>query len=65
MKLKTFGFPHIFNIEADPKEMVSIAHSGAGWVMGPYLQLVGTYKQSLKDHPNPPATNVTQFSSLQ
>ena len=58
---ETAGFPQIFNIEADPKERVNIAHTGAGWVMGPYLQLVARYKATLREHPNPPAPNVTDF----
>ncbi|MHC4830125.1 MAG: arylsulfatase [Planctomycetota bacterium] len=58
---ETAGFPQIYNIEADPKERVNVAHTGAGWVMGPYLQLVAKYRASLKDHPNPPAASVTRF----
>jgi arylsulfatase len=58
---ETAGFPQIYNIEADPKERVNIAHTGSGWVMGPYLKLVGQYKASLKEHPNPPAGNVTKY----
>lgn len=58
---ETAGFPQIFNIEADPKEKVNIAHTGAGWVMVPYLRLVGEYKRTLEKHPNRPATNVTRF----
>jgi arylsulfatase len=58
---ETAGFPQIYNIEADPKEQVNIAHTGIGWVMGPYLKLVNQYKASLKEHPNPPAGNVTKY----
>jgi arylsulfatase len=58
---ETAGFPAIYNIEADPKERVNIAHTGAGWVMGPYLTLVEQYKRSLVKFPNPPVPSVTDF----
>jgi arylsulfatase len=58
---ETQGFPQIFNIEADPKERVNIAHTGAGWTMGPYLQILAKYRASLKDHPNAPGANFTKF----
>ena len=59
---ETAGFPQIFNIEADPKERVDVAATGAGWIMGPYLQAVMQYQATLLDHPNPPAPDVTRFS---
>jgi arylsulfatase len=58
---ETAGFPQIFNIEADPKERVDIGPTGGGWIMGPYMQTVMKYKATLKDHPNPPAPNVTKY----
>jgi arylsulfatase len=58
---ETAGFPQIFNIEADPKERVDIGANGAGWIMGPYLQTVMQYRATLRDHPNPPAPDVTRF----
>ena len=58
---ETAGFPQIFNIEADPKERVSITHAGAGWAMAPYLQTIEAYLATLEEHPNPPAPNVTDF----
>jgi arylsulfatase len=58
---ETAGFPQIFNIEADPKERVDVAATGAGWIMGPYLQTVMQYQATLRDHPNPPAPDVTKF----
>jgi arylsulfatase len=54
------GFPAIFNIEADPREEVNVFGTSA-WVIGPYLQVVGEYQQSLEEYPNPPAVNLTQF----
>ena len=58
---ETAGFPQIYNIESDPKERVDIGANGAGWIMGPYLQTVAQYQATLKDHPNPPAPDVTRF----
>ena len=58
---ETAGFPQIFNIEADPKERVDIGPTGGGWIMGPYLQTVMKYRETLKKHPNPPVANVTRF----
>jgi arylsulfatase len=57
---ETAGFPQVFNIEADPKEQVNVAHL-YGWVMVPYLQLIGQYQESLKKYPNPPAPNLTDI----
>jgi arylsulfatase len=58
---ETAGFPQIYNIEADPKERVDITVQGFGWTVAPYLQLIAQYQATLKDHPNPPAGNVTKF----
>jgi len=57
---ETAGYPQVYNIEADPKEQVNVAHLN-GWVVAPYLQLVSQYLESLKKHPNPPAPNLTTF----
>ena len=57
---ETAGYPQIYNIEADPKEQVNVAHLN-GWVLAPYLQLVNQYKNSLKSHPNPPAPSLTDI----
>jgi hypothetical protein len=58
---ETAGFPQIYNIEADPKERVDVAANGGGWIMGPYMETVMKYKATSKNHPNPPASNVTKF----
>jgi arylsulfatase len=60
---ETAGFPQIYNIEADPKERFDLASEGAGWTMGPYpyLQIIGRYRESLKEHPNAPSANFTKF----
>jgi arylsulfatase len=58
---ETAGFPRIFNIESDPKEMTDIAASGTAWVLAMYSKIVGQYKATLKDYPNPPAPNLTKY----
>ena len=58
---ETAGYPQIFNIEADPKERVDITVNGAGWIMAPYMQIVASYKETLKEFPNPPAPNLNKF----
>ena len=55
------GFPSIHNIDADPKERVNLGALGAGWTMGPYLQIIGKYRASLKQFPNAPGANFTRF----
>jgi arylsulfatase len=57
---ETAGYPQIYNIEADPKEQLNVAHLN-GWVVVPYLQLINQYRESLKEHPNPPAPNLTDI----
>ena len=54
------GFPAIFNIEADPREENNIVGT-TGWVIGPYLKLVGEYQKSLEKYPNPKPVNLTEF----
>ena len=58
---ETAGFPQMFNIEADPKERVDLTANGAGWLMGPYLQIIGAYRKTLEKYPNPPVPNLTKF----
>jgi arylsulfatase len=58
---ETAGFPRVFNIEADPREIKDVAGSGSGWVMGVYSKLIAEYKATLEEHPNPPAPNMTRF----
>ena len=55
---ETAGIPEIYNIESDPREEHNIGAEN-GWVIVPYLELIGEYRQSLVDHPNPPAANLT------
>ena len=54
------GFPAIFNIEADPREEVNIVGT-SGWVIGPYLKLIGGYQKSLEKYPNPKPVKLTEF----
>jgi arylsulfatase len=58
---EVMGYPQVYNIEADPKERVDLLIEGYSWVMAPYMKLIFEYKASLKDHPNPPAGNLTRF----
>jgi arylsulfatase A-like enzyme len=57
---ETAGLPEIYNIEADPREERNVGAEN-GWLVVPYLQLIKNYKMTLKDHPNPPAANLTRF----
>ena len=54
------GYPKVFNIEADPREEHNIGEMYE-WVIGPVLKAVEEYKASLREHPNPPAANITRF----
>ena len=58
---ETAGMPRIFNIEADPREMIDISVQGSAWVLGKYSSLIAEYKATLEEHPNPPAPNMTKF----
>jgi arylsulfatase len=57
---ETAGFPEAYNIERDQREQMNVIHSN-GWLMGPYLQIIGRYRATLVEHPNPPAPNLTRF----
>jgi arylsulfatase A-like enzyme len=56
----TAGYTMTFNIEADPGEMRNVAQE-SGWLAAPYMQAVGQYRATLKDHPNAPPPNVVDF----
>jgi arylsulfatase len=55
------GYPKVYNVQMDPHEDLQL---GAlfGWTVGPALEAVERYKETLKKYPNPPAPNITQFS---
>lgn len=55
---ETAGYPQIYNIEADPKEQVNVAHLN-GWVLAAYLRIIGEYQASTKKYPNPLAPSIT------
>ena len=57
-RIGPYGFPAIFNIEADPREEVSIVGTSA-WVVGPYLKVIGEYQKTLEKHPNPKPVRLT------
>ena len=57
---ETAGIPEIYNIEADPREEHNVGAEN-GWVIVPYLQLIGDYTKSLEKFPNPPAANLTDY----
>ena len=53
-------YPLIYNIEADPREEYNI-NTSRGWIAGHAMKIIGEYQQTLKDHPNPPAPNLTNY----
>jgi hypothetical protein len=56
------GYPKIYNIQMDPHEDLQV---GAlfGWTLGPMFEEVEKYLESVKKYPNPPAPNITSFTS--
>ena len=54
------GYPNVYNIEMDPHEDLQVA-ALFGWTLGPALEVVEKYKETLKKYPNPPAPNLTKF----
>ena len=59
-RTETNGYPVVFNIFSDHKEEFNILADNA-WVMGPYMQIIAEYKQTLLGDPNPPAFSLTDF----
>lgn len=57
---KPLVYPQIFNIESDPREEHNISAHNA-WIMGHAARYVAEYKKSLKQDPNPPASNLTGY----
>ena len=56
------GYPKIYNIEMDPHEDLNVAGL-FGWCAQEPLAAVENYLATLKQHPNPPAPNITVFKS--
>jgi arylsulfatase len=56
------GYPKMFNIEFDPHEDLNV---GAlfGWGLEGPLKEVQAYYATLKQHPNPPAPDITVFKN--
>ncbi len=54
------GYPLIYNIERDPREEHNMSTTH-GWVAAYFIREVMKYKRSLKEHPNPPAPNLTKW----
>jgi arylsulfatase len=54
------GYPKVYNIEMDPHEDLDVALYFP-WVYQPALEEVRKYLESVKQYPNPPPPNITQF----
>lgn len=54
------GYPKLFNVEADPHEDLNV-FGLFPFATEPALKEVEEYQKSVKQYPNPPAMNVTQF----
>ena len=54
------GYPKVYNIEMDPHEDLIVGGLFT-WVSEPALKGVDEYLETLKQYPNPPAPNITQF----
>jgi len=59
-RTETNLYPLVFNLYKDPRELHNILADNA-WVMGPYFQIIGAYKKSLVDDPNPKPFSMTKF----
>ena len=59
-RVENMGYPAIYDIERDPREEWNLAGVRA-WTIGEYLKIIGKYQATLKDFPNPPAFNMTEF----
>jgi arylsulfatase len=60
-RTETNGFPIIINLYNDPQELHNIAADHA-FVIGPYIKIIGAYKKSLVNDPNPKAISLTKFN---
>lgn len=56
------GYPKAYNIEMDPHEDLIVAGM-FGWTSEQPLLAVNEYYETLKEHPNPPAPNITVFKN--
>jgi arylsulfatase len=56
------GYPKVYNIEMDPHEDLNVA-ALFGWSAEQPLAAVNRYYATLKQHPNPPAPDITVFKN--
>ena len=54
------GYPKLYNIEMDPYETLNMV-ADYPWALLAGLKEVEEYEATLKDHPNPPSANLTDF----
>lgn len=59
-RVELAGYPSIFNIEQDPREELNTVAFN-GWIIAPYMKIVGAYLKSLEQYPNPKAVKLTEF----
>jgi len=59
IRLLNNELPDLYNIEMDPREQINITADNA-WVFRQYLRIVGDYKKSLEEFPNPPGVSLTE-----
>jgi len=59
-RVEGMGYPALFNIARDPRERLNLVGTEA-WVLSRYMDIVGRYLKSLREHPNPPGFSMTQF----
>jgi len=57
---KMMGYPKVYNIEMDPYETLNEMTVNP-WLLAPGMKVVNEYLETLKDHPNPPSANLTEF----
>ena len=56
------GYPKLFNVEMDPHEDLNVG-GVFGWTAQEPLLAVEKYFATLKEHPNPPAPDITVFKN--
>ncbi len=60
--LVDLSYPTVYNVEMDPHEDLNVGGNFI-WAMSPALKAVLAYEETLKNYPNPPPANVTNFGS--
>ena len=59
-RVEGMGYPAVYNIARDPREQMNQVGTEA-WVIASYMKIIGAYKASLEEHPNPPGFRLTEF----